>query len=185
MKRDNRGMSLVELIIVMAILAVLSGVMILGISLISGKPAEVCANKLVSALASDRMTAMGSMSARLAIYKDAEGRIWVKETVTELDGSERDAVPVQVGDAGVTVRYRITGDPDIGSSGNSGRDLGDSSAPLVISFDRSTGAFNDLAYGDHMGTGLEGKYCVEIICHKAGTTKVIKLSYLTGKVSMQ
>lgn len=177
MKRDNRGMSLVELIIVMAILAVLSGAMILGISLISGKPAEVCANKLVSALASDRMTAMGSMSARLAIYKDAEGRIWVKETVTELDGSAREAVPVQVGDAGVTVQYRITGDPE-----GFGRDLGDESAPLIISYDRSTGAFNDLSA---MGTGYEGKYCVEIKCSKAHKVKRLQLSYLTGKVSMQ
>lgn len=44
-KKDNRGVSLVEIIVVIAIMAVLVGVTSYGLSLISGKPVDECAKR--------------------------------------------------------------------------------------------------------------------------------------------
>lgn len=170
MKRDNRGLSLVELIIVIAIIAVLGGTIVYGVGMISGKPAEVCANKLASALQNDRVTAMGKMDARLELYTK-DGGIWIKEA----DGSKTTAV--QIGDAGVELQYRITGDAE-----DVYRNLGDEAHPLILSFDRSTGAFHDLS---EMDASLAGKYCLEIKCSKAHKIKRLMLSWLTGKISVQ
>ncbi len=169
MKKDNRGFSLVELIIVLAIMGALAGATFIGIGMISGKPAEECASKIFSTIQANRTTAMGKFSASVSFYVGANG-IYVVEEVNGVDGT-----PVKIGEAGVKVQYRVTGD-----GAESWRNLGDSTAPLVISYNRSTGAFHDLE-----AMGMDDKYCIEIKCSKANRTKTIALYHLTGKVSME
>lgn len=169
MKKDNRGFSLVELIIVLAIMATLTGAVFIGIGMVSGKPAEECASKIFSSLQGNRTTAMGKYSASVSFYVGTDG-IYVMETINGTAGA-----PVKIGDAGVTVQYRVTGDGE-----NAWRNLGNDSAPLIISYNRSTGAFNDLE-----AIGLDNKYCLEIKCSKANTERTITLYHLTGKVSME
>ena len=65
MKKDNRGLSLVEVIIVITIMAVLGGLMTMGISAGVSKPAEECAEKLEAALNNARITTMGKQSVEL------------------------------------------------------------------------------------------------------------------------
>lgn len=170
MKKDNRGFSLVELIIVMAIMAVLAGGTLIGIGMVSGKAADECANKLFQTIQSNRMTAMGKYSASLSVYKDTDGVIWVMETVDGVDKT-----PIQIGSSGVSVQYRVTGDGD-----SAWRNLGDDASPLILSFDRSNGSFKDLE-----SMGLADKYCLEIRCSKANKVKVIKLYHLTGKIAIE
>lgn len=55
MKKDNRGFSLVELIIIVAIMAILIGVMAANIGRISGYRAKECRTKVVSSLENGRM----------------------------------------------------------------------------------------------------------------------------------
>ena len=45
LNRDQRGFSMVELIIVIAIMSIMAGVVGYGFSLTNGKPAEECAKK--------------------------------------------------------------------------------------------------------------------------------------------
>lgn len=168
MKKDNRGFSLVELIIVLAIMAALTGATFIGIGMISGKPAEECASKIFSNIQANRTTAMGKYSASVSFYRGTDG-IYVVEEVNGTQGT-----PVKIGDAGVNVQYRVTGD-----SADAWRNLGSSSDALVISYNRSTGAFKDLE-----AMGLDDKYCLEIKCSKANKTKTIILYHLTGKISM-
>lgn len=172
---NNKAFSLIELIVVIAIMAVLAGVSALGIGLVTGKPAESCANKLVTAVQSNRMTAMGKLDAHIEIYENATG-IWVKEVVAEVGEPDR-VTTTRIGDRGVKVEYRITGDAE-----GSWRPLGDESNPLILRFDRSSGAFHDLSL---MGTSYEGKYCLAIRCSKAHTVMNIKLTYLTGKIALE
>ena len=89
MKKNNLGMSLVEIIIVIAILAVAAGTLGLGIGMITGKPAEKCAKKLNAIMNNNRMTTMGKLSARLEIYIDAEGYICVDEIVDTAGEGEK------------------------------------------------------------------------------------------------
>lgn len=173
MKKNNLGMSLVEIIIVIAILAVIAGTVGLGIGLMTGKPAEKCARKLNAMMQNNRMTTMGKLSARLEIYIDAEGYICVNEFV-ETAGEGEKVTTTRIGDKGVVLRYKISGEPDY-------REL-NTGIPLIISFNRSSGAFHDLSA---MGSSYVDKYCIEIEVSKGNTVKLLKLSYLTGKITLE
>ena len=59
MKNDNRGLSLVEVVIVLAIMAVLGTVVSVGVNLVTRKPADQCASRLQTVLQNNRMTTMG------------------------------------------------------------------------------------------------------------------------------
>ncbi len=172
---NNKAFSLIELIVVIAILSVLAGVSAIGIGLVSGKPAESCANKLVSAIQSNRITAMGKMDARLEIYEDGNG-IWIREVITEV-GEPDKVTTVRIGDKGVRLEFQITGD-----AADFWRPIGDAGHPLILHFNRSSGAFQDLSL---MGASYEGKYCVAIRSSKARTVKRISLTYLTGKIALE
>ena len=172
MKKDNRGTSLIELIFVMAILAVLACSVGLGINLISERPANQCASKLKSMMQNNRVTTMGMWNARLEIYADPAGGVFVKEVIREAGGTETEKYTTLV-DKGVTVQYK--------DNDGTYRPLGDDTTPLVISYNRSSGAFNDLSLTDYT---LTGKYCTEIQVSKGSTVKILRLSYLTGKISL-
>ncbi|HKM35809.1 MAG TPA: prepilin-type N-terminal cleavage/methylation domain-containing protein [Lachnospiraceae bacterium] len=172
MKKDNRGASLIELIFVMAILAVLACSVGLGINLISERPANQCASKLKSMMQNNRVTTMGIWNARLEIYADPAGGVFVKEVIRKAGGTETEEFTTLV-DKGVTVQYK--------DNDGTYRLLGNNTAPLVISYNRSSGAFNDLSATD---ASLAGKYCTEITVSKGSTERTLKLSYLTGKISL-
>lgn len=161
MKKDNRGLSLVELIIVMAIMAVLAGAVGLGVGLVSGKPADECANKLKSMMQNNRVTTMGKLSSYLELYVGADGCIYVDETI---DGN---TTTTKIGDAGVTVEY-VTGDAP-GSYNTLG------TTPIKIEFNRSSGAFKPFSGSN---------YILEIKISKASVVRTLQLSPHTGKITM-
>lgn len=166
MKSDNRGMSLVEIIIVVAILAIVAGGVAMGLGFVTGKSVDECANKLRAAIQSNRTTTMGKLSAKLEICVKADG-IYVKETV----GTAGEAAPrvseTRIGDADLEIKYAVSG------GGYTTLPVG---ASLEISFNRSSGAFNPLPGGG---------YCTEIVISKGGREKKLTLYYLTGKVELQ
>ncbi len=172
MERDNRGLSMVEIIIILALIAVLAGAVGLGIGMVSGRAADECAGKLRSAIRNSRITTMGKGAGevRLYIYEAADGRFMIRQVI---GAAEPQTTPI--GDKGVTVEFKITGDTTY-------RPLGDESHPLIIGFDRSSGAFKML---DAMGGDYIGKYCVEIKVSKGDRTKTLELFSLTGKVTME
>ena len=100
MKRNNRGMSLVEVIIVVAILSIVAGGITMGIGFITGKPADECANKLRAALQSNRTTTMGKLSAKLEICVEDDG-IYIKETIGTAGESSAKVNRTRIGDAGI------------------------------------------------------------------------------------
>lgn len=171
MKKDNRGLSLVEVVIVLAIMAVLGTVVSVGVNLVTGKPADQCASRLQTVMQNNRMTTMGKLDASMRIYMDAAGNIYVDELI-KVNESTTNTVTTQVGTAGVVLSYKITGEAAY-------RELIPGTA-LLLSYDRSSGAFKDLT-----AMGLSGHYCEEIKIVKGNRTKILKLSYLTGKISLE
>ncbi len=176
MKKDNRGFSLIELIIVLAILAILTLSVSYGVGILMDKPAKQCAIKLESYITDCRVTTMGKLNAVLYLYMDGD-RLMVKKVI-DTSGTEHSETVTELG-SGIAVSYRVSGD-----AAGSYRTLGDASNPLVISFNRSSGAFMPL---DVMGSAFVGKYCLEIKVEVPGNDKVklLKLSYLTGKVVLE
>ena len=140
----NKGMSLVEIIVVVAVMSVLIGVMGYGLSLSSGKPAEECARKLVSEIQQARMAAMGKNRTAITIRADNGGQ----------DGVWVDLKSWTVADDGSTVEQPVE-TKKVGSKVNI--DCND----LTLEFDRASGAL----VGE---TGV-----VEIHISKANTKKKI------------
>ena len=61
--KNNRGFSLVELIIVIAIIAALIGTVILSVSMVFSANAKACSNDLQRAVADCKVTTMGKAKA--------------------------------------------------------------------------------------------------------------------------
>lgn len=174
MRRDNRGLSMIEVIVVLAIMSVMAGAFTIGISMALRKPADECASKLQSSLQSNRILAMGKIDTKLEIYMDAEGYIYLRE-ITETatsTGSDVKTTETLIGEKGITFEYEL-------SDGNTASLLPGGS-PLILSFDRSSGAFKDLTE-----MGFPNRYCKTITISKSGLVKVLTMSYLTGKVTLE
>jgi prepilin-type N-terminal cleavage/methylation domain-containing protein len=173
MKQNNKGMSLVELIVVMAIMAVLASAVGIGIGMISTKQVDQCATQLKSSVQGIRITTMGKYQTYLKVYNTANG-VCIEEFTQDADGTVTSSSKI-VGDSTVTVIYKL--------SDGTVFNLGDSSNPLYIEFDRSSGALKKLPAS--MGSAQEGKYCVEIEVSKGSKVRTLKIAYLTGKVTME
>lgn len=167
MKKDNRGVSLVEMIIVIAILAVVSGGLALGIGAAVSKPAEECARKITDSLKNARISTMGKQTVNLELYADTDG-IYLKEKMTGSGGTSSEKT-VKIGQRGVEVSFQLTGESSFTS-------LGGASSPLVLSYERTTGGFKEVS---------PGKYCQYIKIKKGSREYTLELYSLTGKVEVK
>lgn len=166
MKQDNRGVSLVEILIVVSIITVLAGVGIYGVSLMSGQPAKQCAQKIMYSLERHRTTAMSKVEAKY-VLEEENGKVYFREYV--VDGAVKAAdggtwilkSEAEVGSSGVEVVYTVDADPT------------PQPLPLELRFNRSSGAFEPLTVG---------KYCTHIIAERGGKEFKLTLVPLTGKV---
>ncbi|MCM1185500.1 MAG: prepilin-type N-terminal cleavage/methylation domain-containing protein [Lachnoclostridium sp.] len=167
---DNRGMSLVEMVIVVAIMTVLTGVAAIGVSMALSKPVDECAEKIVSTLNGARITTMGKQEIKLRFVQNDNG-VYLTETIKDASGATTTRPDLRIGQKGVVVRYKLVGDANY-------REL--SGTSIELSFKRTTGGFNTL-----IESGSDtGDYCTEIQVSKAGKEKVIEIAYLTGKVTI-
>lgn len=175
-KSDNRGMSLVEIIVVVAIMSTMLGAIGFGLSLISGRPAEACAQKLCSALQHARTITMGKNTTSIKIYRNAQGQIEVmEESVRVLDMDGNLALP--------EVRESVVGDRDVSVSflfeDGTSTDLA-AGTILLLEFERGNGALKTTQID---GTDVHGD-CIRITLSKANTTRYIVITPVTGKVSV-
>lgn len=166
MKTDNRGLSLVEILIVITIMSVLTGVMAIGVSMALSKPADECAEKIVSTLNNARITTMGKQGVTMRFYQESDNSIWLEENITLSDGSSS-VKKTRIGQKGVKVEYRLKDETTFNTLDSTG---------ITLSFKRSTGGFNTVNGGS--------SYCEEIKVSKGDRVKDITLAYLTGKVTI-
>jgi len=158
-KLDNRGFSLVELMVVIGIIAVIIGAFSYGYSVISNKEVDQCAKKIQTVLDSTRNTAMGKRSVNLQLYYNG-GKIMAERTV---NGTE--VKKMEVGDGSLVVKYTFTD--------NSEKTL--STDPLSdISFNRGSGALNPCS---------GGKYLKKITISNGKKSVYVEIEKLTGRVT--
>lgn len=165
MRKDNKGFSLVELIVVITIIVVLTGIISMGVGLAVSKPADECAAKLKASLQSMRVTTMGKFDAHMEIYKKND-QIYVKEIKVDTEGGTPSSKESIVSAKGVQLYFE---------KGNSGtyEELKEGDAPILIYYDRSSGAFSN---------SVSGYYCTRLKAVKGNRTAVLRLYSLTGKV---
>lgn len=172
MKRDNRGWTLVEIIIVVAIISIILGISGYGLNLINGKPAEKCARKIVSILQDSRTVAQGKYQVTCQISENVStGEIVMTRTICNshadfLAGTVTVDTEV-IGERDVTVEYTLDDGTGISYSVNT--------TPLVLTYERATGGFLPI---------LPAAYCNQIVVTKASTVRTIELVPPTGRVSM-
>lgn len=168
--RDNRGFSLVEVIVVLAVISALAGIAGYGISLSNGKPAEQCARRLAAAISHGRTATMGKYRNTIIVKKESDETLTVTEDTLiriETDGSEVKSSRSSVaGSKGVTVEYKIGSEvytellPD---------------TEIKLRYDSGSGALKKTAPGGGYYTGFR--------ISRAGKVWYVKLETLTGKVT--
>ncbi len=130
--KNNDGYSLIELIIVIAILAVIMGVAMFSVSMVFSANAKACANDIQRAIADCKVTTMGKADAYMEIYRDANGNLYSQMHVTQ-NGAVEDMEPEKLGSSKVTVTYTL----DDGTTG----ELTAGGSRLTVKFDRASGSF--------------------------------------------
>lgn len=176
LKKNNKGYSLVELIIVIAIMAAIGTGIAMSFILVFSANAKTCANDIVSAISECKVMTMtkGKGNVRVIIYRDGEnGAIYselqTRETpsagwVTGNDGREK----IGANRCSVTAMQSDGSEKDIPTSPDSAWEF---------YFDRSSGKL--LTEGSAVTSVTE--------IHVLGGSKhyVVKIEKLTGKITKE
>lgn len=154
---------MIELIIVLAIIAVLMGTVFYSIVLVFSANAKSCANNIQRSIGDCKVTTMGKADAYMELYRDSDGSVYTRMHITESDGSTTDEEPQKVGTSKVDVGYTPRGGAETPLT------PGDS---IEIRFDRSSGGFR--ADGS-------GNIYSEIYVRGGSKDYSITMTELTGK----
>ncbi|MEG7530744.1 MAG: type II secretion system protein [Hungatella sp.] len=156
--RDNRGFSLVELMVVVTMMAALIGLASFSINIRLGTEASKAIRILDMAIHQVRMDTMSKASAKIKVdVDDADQSYYVQ---MELDGVDQEKIWLGKPDLQISYTKKTKG------SDFSAMQILDSAHPLILAFDRSTGAQKP----DSMGGD---SFCTEIIVRKGKTQKII------------
>lgn len=173
LNHDNRGFSLVEVIMVVAILSIMAGVIGYSFNLTNGKPAEQCAKRLASAISHGRTATMGKYRNTITVSKNADGNLIVTEDTLVLAKDEEHGISDDV----TSQRFSMVGGKDVKVEYKIG--TGDyqelTTESIVLRYDSGSGAMKKTAPGDAYYTGFK--------ISKADKTWYVKLETLTGRVS--
>lgn len=164
MKR-NQGYSLVELIVVIAIMAVLTGTLAISVSAIGGFKAKECAKNIQSYINKTRVSTMGRNSVVLHLYKGADGAFYAQTTTNGTADT-----PQVIGKKSVTVRYTAGDDLDTADELDT--------TGVYIEFDRSSGAMK-------LPTSDPKIYVHKIAVSQESRTYVLTIYKETGKVVLE
>ena len=167
---NNKGYSLLEAIVIIAILGVLTGFMATSSGLFDGRRVKACADSVSSLLDKVRLANLGKDEVTLTIYKDTDQAIKAKivsrnDSITEKI-TEKTFIE-DVSNDNVEMSYST----DI--SGSAENPAG--AAGMVFNFNRNTGAIKD--------TSPNGIQC--IILRKGNAEKKIKIYAATGKIIVE
>ena len=167
---DNKGLSLIEVIIVICIMTVFVGIVSVGVGSVMTKPADECAEKLVSSINNARVSAMGKMNYELIIKQDGDKA----EIFIEVNGKS-----TRIGKKGIEVT--CTKAKKDGTSASSF--YLNSAQKVTLSFDRSTGGFKPVKIGD--SSVDPDYYLTQIVVTMGSRSSTIKLVPITGKVKIE
>lgn len=162
-KLGNQGFSLVELIVVMALIIILGSATVYGLTFLASKPVEECARKIEIGLQGNRNSAMGKLTAHISFYMDGDD-VYISET---LDTSTKQTLIA----SGVEVYYIYKSNPTNRVT------LGNSANPLKVEFDRSSGSLKPRP-------GTTDDFLQSIIVKRGSKELTVTIERLTGRVTI-
>ena len=174
MKRDDRGFTLVEAIIVIALIGIVGGFLIGGMGYIPSSAARTLATSIKTAIGETRIKTMGKQETALFLYRDASDNRYYKQLVYKVNGTVKTDEPVMIGKHHPVVTYYYND-----GSGDTSAQL--DSSGLLIGFDRTNGKEATVTL-DVGGTSMTSKMCNKIVVTGGGTTCNITIVPATGKV---
>lgn len=122
--RENKGYSLIELIVVIAIMVVLTGMLVWGFSSVTNQEAKKAISLIDGYLNQTQTTAMTKTQGYCMISMDAEGNYFA---------SLQDGTSKKLGDSKLVIDYQL--------EGTTGWKSITKSQPLILSYEKSSGAF--------------------------------------------
>jgi prepilin-type N-terminal cleavage/methylation domain-containing protein len=177
-RTDNRGFSLVELVIVIAILAIVAGGVGISISTISNKKVTKCASEIASSIERTRVLTLGKAQNDVECIISYDSSDSSYYAVITQGGSE--VQRQKVGESPIDVKVYFDGSSTGVSLGSiTGQSPASTSTGLHIMFNRSSGAFLEKTNN----AGGEKNYCSKIVV--TGGSKSIEITTVgkTGKIS--
>ncbi len=145
MKKDNRGLSLIELIVTIGMLAVLVGVGVIGFGMLSPREARRTRDNIKTVIENARMDSMLKNDLKLVLWSDDTG-IHCKETILVRDYPDP-SNPTVYNDTVKVIKEEIIGKSNVQvtlEKGGASVGLGNTEATgAVFKFKRSTGGFDN------------------------------------------
>lgn len=164
---NNKGYSLVELVIVIAIIALIISTVFYSVVMVFGANAKSCANNIQRAIADCKVTTMGKSSAYMELYRDTDQNVYTKMYVMDSSSTYVEAEPQKVGTGRVYVAYT-----PVTPSGPGAETELTAGNKIEIRFDRATGGF---------AKDAGGKTYEKIHVQAGSKNYEIVLTELTGK----
>lgn len=199
-EKRNKGMTLIELVVVMAILSILSTGLYSMTGVLTGRGARKTADELISLLSRAKVTAMGrSKGAGEAVY-NADTDVYIRfcQTANNTTGAVlvggTDTTPVQLTGRGVTISAVVSkgitdkldaaGDISINDvrlrTGYSSFD--DEMSGVRIAFNRKNGSMIPYAVTKQDGKITEKQYIKKLIVKQGDKEIVIRITPATGDI---
>jgi prepilin-type N-terminal cleavage/methylation domain-containing protein len=181
--RENKGYTLIELIVVIAIMAVVIGGGVLGVSSLASQRVKTSSKKVYNMLGSTQNIAMSKGNTLFAIVRD--GNTLTAYTLFKDNGkSDYSVVQSEQLNSAVAVYFQDSA----GDEYCIGMDTGDSATTfvdgMVMSIDRATGKFTGTyLYSGVLESPIGTKVgdCTHILMKKSGSVIDITVVPLTGK----
>lgn len=171
---NNKGYTLTEFVIVMAIIAAIMATVFFSITLIFSANAKSTANDIQRSIADCKVTTMGKAAAYMELYRSsANENVYTKMYVWDSSaGDYVESEPQKVGPKRVFVAYKLKG------GARSELTAGDK---IEIRFNRATGGLDESVAKDAGGN------IHDIIIYVEGGSKKyeITLTPLTGKAELK
>jgi len=166
-KSHNAGFTLVELIVIIAIMGVVVGGASLGVGLIFTKDASQCATRLNDAIYSTRMKAMSKAGVYELVIDNASG---VNTAEVLCDSASFDHIYLD--DSDTSLKTNITCKYITDSGAESAVDL-----PVKLSFDKAKGSIKI----DDPSITTDGIICFDIDARRGSNNSSVKIVTSTGK----
>ena len=156
--KENRGFSLVEVLIVVAIMGIMIGFVFIGLPLLTGQHAKKCANNMSAALGKEKNYALarsGTADCYMELLLDADGyhvKYYIPKNAVVTGAGPSDWVLAEdevIGSQQVEVTCELEGGTSLDiTTGQS----------LKLVYDRASGACKPSFKGDGSGVGLIDSY---------------------------